>query len=86
MKTIKAWKLAKNYLKNKVKIYMTNENLTDEEIKILKKQDRFTKLPYLGPKDWLWKKINPLVLIMDVRIWLLPLAKGTDPFVVDVTR
>jgi len=51
MKAIKAWKLAKNYLKNKVKIYMTNENLTDEEIKILKKQDRFTRLPYLGPKD-----------------------------------
>ena len=51
MKAIKAWKLAKNYLKNKVKIYMTNKNLTDEEIKILKKQDRFTRLPYLGPKD-----------------------------------
>ena len=51
MKTIKAWKLAKNYLKNKVKIYMTNENLTDEEIKILKKQGKFTKLPYMGPKE-----------------------------------
>ena len=50
MKAIKAWKLAKNYFKNKVKTYMTNENLTDEEIKILKKQERFTKLPYLGPK------------------------------------
>ena len=50
-KTIKEWEKAKNYLKNKVKIYMTNENLTDEEIKILKKQDRFTRLPYLGPKD-----------------------------------
>ena len=48
MKVVKA----NNYLKNnKVKIYMTNENLTDEEIKILKKQDRFTRLPYLGPKD-----------------------------------
>ena len=51
MKAIKAWKLAKNYLKNKVKIYMTNKNLTDEEIKILKKQGRFTKLPYMGPKE-----------------------------------
>ena len=38
--------------KNKVKIYMmANKNLTDEEIKILKKQGRFTRLPYLGPKD-----------------------------------
>ena len=38
--------------KNKVKIYMmTNKNVTDEEIKILKKQGRFTKLPYMGPKE-----------------------------------
>ena len=38
--------------KNKVKIYMmANKNLTKEEIEILKKQGRFTKLPYLGPKD-----------------------------------
>ena len=37
--------------KNKVKIYMTNKNLTDEEIKILKKQGRFTRLPYMGSKD-----------------------------------
>ena len=51
MKAIKEWEKAKNYLKNKVKIYMTNKNLTDEEIKILKKQGRFTRLPYLGPKD-----------------------------------
>jgi hypothetical protein len=35
----------------KVKIYMTNKNLTDEEIKILKKQGKFTRLPYMGPKD-----------------------------------
>jgi hypothetical protein len=34
----------------KVKIYMTNKNLTDEEIKILKKQGKFTKLPYRGSK------------------------------------
>ena len=48
MKVVKA----NNYLKNnKVKIYMTNENLTDEEIKILKKQGKFTQLPYMGPKD-----------------------------------
>ena len=51
MKIVKVWEKAENYLKNKVKIYMTNKNLTDEEIKILKKQGRFTKLPYLGPKD-----------------------------------
>ena len=39
--------------KNKVKIYMmANKNVTDEEIKILKKQGKFTKLPYMGPKDW----------------------------------
>ena len=37
--------------KNKVKIYMTNKNLTDEEIKILKKQGKFIKCPYMGPKD-----------------------------------
>ena len=43
--------LAENYLKNKVKIYMTNKNLSDEEIKILKKQVMFTKLPSMGPKD-----------------------------------
>jgi len=37
--------------KNKVKIYMmANKNVTDEEIKILKKQGKFTKLPYRGPK------------------------------------
>jgi len=37
--------------KNKVKIYMmANKNVTDEEIKILKKQGKFTKLPYQGPK------------------------------------
>ena len=47
MKALKSKKDVK-----KVKIYMTNKNLTDEEIKILKKQGRFTKLPYLGPKDW----------------------------------
>jgi hypothetical protein len=36
----------------KVKIYMmANKNLTDEEIKILKKQGRFTKLPYRGSKN-----------------------------------
>ena len=29
---------------------MTNKNLTDEEIEILKKQGKFTKLPYQGPK------------------------------------
>ena len=45
----------KNYwntkaLKN-VKIYMTNKNLTDEEIEILKKQGKYTLLPYMGPKD-----------------------------------
>ena len=51
MKAIKEWEKAKNYLKNKVKIYMTNENLTDEEIKILKKQGKFTQLPYMGPKE-----------------------------------
>ena len=51
MKIVKVWEKAGNYLKNKVKIYMTNKNLTDEEIKILKKQGRFTRLPYLGPKD-----------------------------------
>ena len=38
--------------KKKVKIYMmANKNVTDEEIKILKKQGKFTKLPYMGPKD-----------------------------------
>ena len=37
--------------KNKVKIYMTNKNVTDEEIKILKKQGKFTQLPYMGPKE-----------------------------------
>ena len=38
--------------KNKVKIYMmTNKNVTEKEIKILKKQGRFTKLPYMGPKE-----------------------------------
>ena len=29
MKAIKEWEKAKNYLKNKVKIYMTNNNLTE---------------------------------------------------------
>ena len=46
---------AENYWKTKaskrIKIYMTNKNLTDEEIKILKKQGKFTQLPYMGPKD-----------------------------------
>ena len=38
--------------KNKVKIYMmANKNVTEEEIKILKKRGKFTKLPYMGPKD-----------------------------------
>ena len=37
--------------KKKVKIYMTNKNLTDEEIEILKKQGKYTLLPYMGPKD-----------------------------------
>ena len=37
--------------KNKVKIYMmANKNVTDEEIKILKKQGKFIKCPYQGPK------------------------------------
>ena len=44
-----------NYWKTKalkkVKIYMTNKNLTDEEIEILKKQGKYTLLPYMGPKD-----------------------------------
>ena len=38
--------------KNKVKIYMmANKNVTDEEIEILKKQGKFIKCPYMGPKD-----------------------------------
>ena len=37
--------------KKKVKIYMTNKNLTDEEIEILKKQGKYTLLPYMGPKE-----------------------------------
>ena len=36
---------------DKVKIYMTNKNLTDEEIKILKKQGKFIKLPYIKSND-----------------------------------
>ena len=37
--------------KKKVKIYMTNKNLTEEEIEILKKQGKFIKCPYMGPKE-----------------------------------
>ena len=38
--------------KNKVKIYMmANKNLTKEEIEILKKQGKYTLLPYMGPKE-----------------------------------
>jgi len=38
--------------KNKVKIYMmANKNVTDEEIEILKKQGKFIKCPYMGPKE-----------------------------------
>ena len=51
MKTIKAenyWN--KKALKN-VKIYMTNKNLTEEEIEILKKQCRFTKCPDYCPEQ-----------------------------------
>ena len=51
MKVVKVWEKAENYLKNKVKIYMTNKNLTDEEIKILKKQGKFIKLPYIKSND-----------------------------------
>ena len=46
MKALKSKKDVK-----KVKIYMTNKNLTDEEIKILKKQGKFTRLPYKGSKN-----------------------------------
>ena len=38
--------------KKKVKIYMmANKNVTDEEIEILKKQGKFIKCPYMGPKE-----------------------------------
>ena len=51
MKAIKAenyWN--KKALKN-VKIYMTNKNLTEEEIEILKKQGKFTKCPDYCPEQ-----------------------------------
>ena len=51
MKAVKAENYWSTKASKRIKIYMTNKNLTDEEIKILKKQDRFTRLPYLGPKD-----------------------------------
>jgi hypothetical protein len=48
---MKESKIAALLSKKKVKIYMTNKNLTDEEIEILKKQGKYTLLPYMGPKD-----------------------------------
>ena len=35
----------------KEKIYMTNKNITDKEIEILKKQGKFVKGPYYGPNN-----------------------------------
>ena len=35
---------------NEIKIFMSNKNLTEEEIKILKKQGKFTKCPYHAPE------------------------------------
>ena len=51
MKAVKTENYWNTKASKRIKIYMTNKNLTDEEIKILKKQGRFTRLPYLGPKD-----------------------------------
>jgi len=35
---------------NEIKIFMSDKNLTEEEIKILKKQGKFTKCPYRAPE------------------------------------
>ena len=51
MKAVKTENYWNTKASKRIKIYMTNKNLTDEEIKILKKQGRFTKLPYMGPKE-----------------------------------
>ena len=53
--TKKYYTMGGNYMKkkkeNKIKIFMTDKNLTEEEIKILKKQGKFTKCPYRAPED-----------------------------------
>jgi len=36
---------------NEIKIFMTDKNLTEEEIELLKKQGKFTKCPYHAPED-----------------------------------
>ncbi len=37
--------------RHSIKIFMSDKNLTEEEIKILKKQGKFTKCPYRAPED-----------------------------------
>ena len=53
--TKKYYTMGGNYMKkkeeNEIKIFMTDKNLTEEEIKILKKQGKFTKCPYRAPED-----------------------------------
>ena len=36
-------------LKEEVRVFMKNRNITPEEIEVLKQNDRFTKLPYMAP-------------------------------------
>ncbi len=53
--TKKYYTMGGNYMKkkkeNEIKIFMTDKNLTEEEIKLLKKQGKFTKCPYRAPED-----------------------------------
>ncbi len=52
--TKKYYTMGGNYMKkkkeNEIKIFMTDKNLTEEEIELLKKQGKFTKCPYRAPE------------------------------------
>ena len=52
--TKKYYTMGGNYMKkkkeNEIKIFMSDKNLTEEEIKLLKKQGKFTKCPYRAPE------------------------------------
>ena len=53
--TKKYYTMGGNYMKkkkeNEIKIFMSDKNLTEEEIKLLKKQGKFTKCPYYPPNE-----------------------------------
>ncbi len=53
--TKKYYTMGGSYMKkkkeNEIKIFMSDKNLTEEEIKLLKKQGKFTKCPYYPPNE-----------------------------------